>query len=258
MVGRRACRRIAQGSHAAPRPGMAPGGVPWLPTARQQAAAITCVTLGYWTDRRRRVDDRYPSDRVELDRMSHLEPLDPQSLEVKVSELLVATADGHDPDLDRAISEVLLLLRRQLRMDVVFVSEFVDGERVFRFMRGGEVLGLHEGDSAPLEASYCHQVVTGRMPELVPDAAALVASGELPDSGLPIGAHLSTPVVLPDGRVYGTVCCFSTAAKPDLQHSALACLRQCARLVARKVEVAPHAGFAPTEPAPFPEITGQG
>ena len=131
--------------------------------------------------------------------MAHLEPLDPQSLEVKISELLVATADGHDPDLDRAISEVLLLLRRQLRMDVVFVSEFVDGERVFRFMRGGEVLGLHEGDSAPLESSYCQQVVTGRMPELVTDAADLVARGELPDTGLPIGAHLSTPVVLPDG-----------------------------------------------------------
>lgn len=190
--------------------------------------------------------------------MAHLEPLDPQSLEVKISELLVATADGHDPDLDRAISDVLQLLRRQLRMDVVFVSEFVEGERVFRFMRGGEVLGLHEGDSAPLESSYCHQVVTGRMPELVTNAADLVARGELPDTGLPIGAHLSTPVVLPDGRVYGTVCCFSTAAKPELQLSDLACLRQCARLVARKVEVAAHAGFAPTEPAPFPEITGQG
>lgn len=190
--------------------------------------------------------------------MSHLEPLDPQSLEVTISELLVATADGHDPDLDRAISEVLQQLRRQLQMDVVFVSEFVDGQRVFRFMRGGEVFGLHEGDSAPLEQSYCHQVVTGRMPERVTDVAARVARGELPDTGLSIGTHLSTPVVLPDGRAFGTVCCFSTAAQPALHEGALACLRQCARLVARKVEVAPHAGFAPTEPAPFPDITGHG
>lgn len=190
--------------------------------------------------------------------MAHLDPMDVASLEVRISELLVATADGHDPALDRNISDVLQLLRQQLRMDVVFVSEFVDGERVFRFMRGGEVLGLHEGDSGPLEESYCQHVVTGRMPELVTDASALVARGELPDTGLPIGAHLSTPVVLPDGRIYGTVCCFSTAAQPNLQQSALACLRQCARLLARKVDVAPHAGFAPTEPAPFPDITGRG
>jgi GAF domain-containing protein len=188
--------------------------------------------------------------------MAHADPFDLASLEVRISELLVATADGHDPELDRSISDVLQTLRRQLRMDVVFVSEFVDGQRVFRFMRGGEAMALHEGDAAPLESSYCHLVVQGRMAELVPDAAALVARGELPDTGLPIGAHLSTPVVLPDGRIYGTVCCFSATPNADLHHSALACLRQCARLVARRVEVAPHHGFAPTEPAPFPEITG--
>ena len=190
--------------------------------------------------------------------MAHPDPLDAQALEIRISELLVATADGHDPGLDREISDVLQMLRRQLRMDVVFVSEFVDGERVFRFMRGGDVFGLHEGDSAPLEQSYCHQVVTGRMPERVTDAAVLVARGELHDTGLAIGAHLSTPVVLPDGRVYGTVCCFSTAPQPDLHENALACLRQCARLVARKVEVAPHAGFAPTEPAPLSDVRPPG
>ncbi len=190
--------------------------------------------------------------------MPHLDQVDQQALDIKISELLVATADGYDPELDRRITGVLLMLRKQLRMDVVFVSEFIDGERVFRFMDGGEALGLHAGDAAPLEQSYCQRVVEGRMPELVPDAAALVARGELPDTDIPIGAHLSTPVVLPDGRVYGTVCCFSASAQPDLQQSALACLRQCARLLARKVAFEPHAGFAPTAPAPFPVLTGEG
>lgn len=197
--------------------------------------------------------------------MSYLDPLDQHTLDVKISELLVATADSFDPDLDRRITEVLLLLRKQLNMDVVFVSEFVDGERVFRFVDGGASLGLHTGDAAPLEQSYCQRVVDGRMAELVPDARELVARGELFDPGMPVGAHLSTPVVLPDGRVYGTVCCFSASPQPDLQQSALACLRQCARLVARKVEVNANHGFAPTQmewaptqPAPFPEITGEG
>ena len=197
--------------------------------------------------------------------MSYLDPMDQQALDVKISELLVATSDGHDAALDRQITDVLLMLRRQLQMDVVFVSEFVDGERVFRFVDGGEQYGLNAGDAAPLEESYCQQVVTGRMPELVPDARELVRRGELFDPGIPVGAHLSTPVILPDGRVYGTVCCFSAAAQPDLQQSALACLRQCARLVARKVDVEPRMDFAPTqvewqptEPAPFPDITGSG
>lgn len=197
--------------------------------------------------------------------MSYVDPMSQQALDVKISELLVATADGHDAALDQQITDVLVLLRKQLRMDVVFVSEFVDGQRVFRFVDGGEQHGLAAGDAAPLEESYCQRVVEGRMPELVTDARELVARGELFDSGIPVGAHLSTPVILPDGRVYGTVCCFSADAKPDLQQSALACLRQCARLVARKVDVEPRIDFAltqvewqPTEPLPFPEITKEG
>ena len=181
--------------------------------------------------------------------MSYLDPMDQQALDVKISELLVATSDGYDEALDRQITDVLLLLRKQLQMDVVFVSEFVDGQRVFRFVDGGEQYGLNAGDAAPLEESYCEQVVKGRMPELVPDARVLVARGELFDPGIPVGAHLSTPVVLPDGRVYGTVCCFSAEAQPDLQQSALACLRQCARLVARTVDVEPRMDFAPPQAA---------
>jgi hypothetical protein len=189
--------------------------------------------------------------------MSLLDPLDPAALEVKVSELLVATADAWDPALDGRIAEVLLALRRQLRMDVVFVAEFVDGERVFRFVHGGEPLGIRAGDAASLEQSYCKRVVEGRMPELVADARPLVASGLLPETGITVGAHLSTPVVLADGSVYGTVCCFSTSAQPELQASALACLRQCARLVARKVDLeqrtggAAQPGWAPTEVLPL-------
>lgn len=181
--------------------------------------------------------------------MSLLDPLDPDALEVRISELLVATSDSYDPALDRRITDVLLMLRRQLRMDVVFVSEFVDGERVFRFMQGGDVLGLQAGDSGPLEESYCQRVVQGRMPELVTDARPMVASGELPDAGITVGAHLSTPVVLSDGSVYGTVCCFSTSAQPDLHAGALACLRQCARLVARKVDVQHRLQFPTMEAA---------
>jgi hypothetical protein len=91
------------------------------------------------------------------------------------------------------------------------------------------------------------------MPELVADAAPMVARGELPQTGVSVGAHLSTPVVLPDGRIYGTVCCFSTSARPDLESSALACLRQCARLVARKIEVQQRADFAATQ-VDWPDI----
>jgi len=195
--------------------------------------------------------------------MSYLDPMDQRALDVKISELMVATADGFDAELDRDITDVLMMLRKQLRMDVVFVSEFIGRERVFRFVEGSVANGPQTGDVAPLEQSYCQRVVEGRLPELVCDTQPLIDSGELPLLTFKVGTHLSTPVVLPDGRVFGTVCCFSESARPDLQQSALACLRQCARLVARKVEFQPQADFAPTQvewmptqPAPFPDSAG--
>ncbi|RZI59656.1 MAG: GAF domain-containing protein [Rubrivivax sp.] len=163
-------------------------------------------------------------------------PFTAHSLDVAISELLAATADGFDPDLDARITGVLKGLREQLHMDVVFVSEFQDGERVFRFVDGQSEIEVQVGDSAPLEQSYCQRIVEGRAPELMTNAAAVAAELKLPPTPVPIGAHLSAPVVLSDGRVFGTVCCFSVQPNPGLRSEDLSRLKGCARLVARKVE----------------------
>ncbi|MES2887494.1 MAG: GAF domain-containing protein [Pseudomonadota bacterium] len=180
--------------------------------------------------------------------MFDVDPLDARSLDIAISELLVATADGCDAYMDRKITETLRMLRLQMNMDMVFVSEFVDGNRVFRFVDSDRADAPQAGDAGALEDSYCQRIVQGRVPEFIPDTAPLIATGALFPPPIPVGAHLSTPVVLKDGRVYGTVCCLSAAAQPDLQAAELERLRQCARLVARKVEGNDRPDFAPTEP----------
>jgi len=157
-------------------------------------------------------------------------------VEVVISDLLVATADSSDALLDDSISLVLQRLRESLRMDVVFVSEFVDGRRVFRFVDANGSAPMAPGDSSPLEQSYCKRVVDGRMPELVKDVAKLPATVGLPATTVPVGAHLSTPIVLTDGQAYGTLCCFSAAPNEALRLRDLTALRHCAQLVARKLE----------------------
>jgi hypothetical protein len=163
-------------------------------------------------------------------------PFTAHSFDVAISDLLIATEDGFDPDLDARITGVLKGLRRRLDMDVVFVSEFQEGARVFRFVDGESAFHLRVGDSAPLEQSYCHRIVDGHAPELMTNAAAVAAELKLPPTPVPIGAHLSTPVVLSDGRVFGTVGCFSIQPNPALRSEDLSRLKGCARLVARKVE----------------------
>jgi GAF domain-containing protein len=162
----------------------------------------------------------------------------PADLKVAISELLVATADGSDELLDGSVPEVLKLLRQHMNMDVVFVSEFTGGERVFRHVDtapGADVLAA--GQSDPLEQSWCQRVVDGRLPQMIQDATFLPADAA-PRPPFPIGSHLSTPVVLKDGSVYGTLCCFSFTAHASLAEQDLKKLQYTAKLTAAKIDQA--------------------
>jgi EAL domain-containing protein (putative c-di-GMP-specific phosphodiesterase class I) len=123
-------------------------------------------------------------------------------------------------------------------MDVAFISEFAQGRRVFRHVDIGEArLLIRPGDGDPLEESYCVRVVDGRLPELIPDACVNAEALTLPVTrAVPVGAHLSVPIRLADGRIYGTFCCFSHA--PDLTLTArdLHVMRVFADLAAEQIQ----------------------
>ena len=157
----------------------------------------------------------------------------PDDLDVTISELLVATSDSADPDLPAAVPQVLQLLRTRLGMDVAFVSQITDGRRIIKAVDSAPDCSLLEpGMSDPVEESWCQRVVEGRLPEVMQDAKPYVASGKAPDPGFPIGTHLSTPVRLAGGAVYGTLCCFSRGvhAGADIDR-----LRYTASLLATKL-----------------------
>ena len=180
--------------------------------------------------------------------MERLEPFKDDELSVTISELLVATADSSDPLVDDSISQLLHAMRLRMAMDVVFVSEFVDGQRMFRFVDAApDAPAILAGDSSPAQESVCRRVVEGRVPELVHNLSAMPRE-QVPELPFQIGAHLSTPIVLADKRVYGTLCCFSAAPRPELVQADLDKLRMCAVLVARKVELSAARGMK--EPPP--------
>ena len=118
--------------------------------------------------------------------------------------------------VDRLMAELLPSARKHFGMEVAFVSEFHDGRRVFRYVDVQEGIDLVQvNGSDPLEESYCQRIVDGRLPELLQDATQNAEAMTLPATlAIPVGAHLSVPIVLSSGGVYGTFCCFSR--KPDL------------------------------------------
>ena len=186
----------------------------------------------------------------------HDDGFNPAALSVQVSEMLVATADGSDDLIDKAVTEMLQLLRQRLGMDVVFVSEFVDGQRVFRYVDSPNNSPKNQplipvGHSDPLEQTWCQRVVDGRLPQFVTDTNKLPNRAKLPAVPFPIGTYLSTPIFLSDGRVYGTLCCFSFSPNEQIQERDLKNLQSVATLVARKISESRAPVYAVTEPTPL-------
>ena len=163
---------------------------------------------------------------------------EPSDLHVTISEMMVATADQSDEQLDHTVTQVLRMLRERLNMDVVFVSEFVEGRRVFRQVASaGDQPVVEVGQSDELEASWCQRVVDGRLPRFIANAKTDPAVAELMDQ-LPtsIGTHISTPIVLKNGEIYGTLCSFTFSPQDNPNPDDLKTLEMTARLTAMRLD----------------------
>lgn len=135
------------------------------------------------------------------------------------------------------VERILSSARKHLAMEVGFVSEFRDGKRVFRFVDGEPDIPIRAGGADPLAESYCHYVARGLMPEILKDAREnRLASTMAATHALPVGAHISVPIRLPNGTVYGTFCCFSRQPNHALAEKELEVVRVCADVVSSLIE----------------------
>jgi GAF domain-containing protein len=109
------------------------------------------------------------------------------------------------------LSETLCAIREMLNMDIIFISEFIKNERTFRYVDARSIHGpIKVGESAPLDEGFCLRIVDGRLPQVIQDSSMLPAALEITATRrLGIRAHLSVPIVLRSGEVFGTLCCFS-------------------------------------------------
>jgi len=157
------------------------------------------------------------------------------------SNLLLASLGSEGPggeSIARNVERILNAVRTHLQMDVAFVSEFGQRDRVFRYVVGkGERIMFRPGDSMPLDDGYCQRVVQGRIPQLIPDTSAVPSLASIPDTAaVPIGSHISVPITLRDGRTYGTFCCFSFRPNLTLDSRDLQMMRAFADLLAYQID----------------------
>jgi GAF domain-containing protein len=138
----------------------------------------------------------------------------------------------------QAIERMLFAVGETLRMDVAFVSEFAGDELVFRRLEGdAESFGWQEGDSFPLDESYCKRVLEGRIPRVVPDAGREEATRDLRvTSEAGMGSYCAVALVLSDGRLYGTLCCVSHEPDPWLREKDLGIMERTAKWLVEQLE----------------------
>jgi hypothetical protein len=136
------------------------------------------------------------------------------------------------------VERTLAMARETLGMDVAFVSEFTEERMEFRALEGDAgSFGWQEGGGVPLDGTFCKRVVNGTLPNVVPDAKS---DGRV--SGLEvtreadIGSYVGLPLRFSDGRVYGTLCCLSHSAEPQLRERDARFMEVLARMVADQIE----------------------
>ncbi|MBD0320700.1 MAG: GAF domain-containing protein, partial [Gemmatimonadetes bacterium] len=121
--------------------------------------------------------------------------------------------------MQTTVARYLSLARNALGMELAWLSEHTAGEQVLRVLDGESgPFNVAEGDALSWEGSFCMRILSGELPGVIPDTSANPITAALPvTEQLGIGSYVGTPVRLPDGRVYGMLCCISRGRHADLR-----------------------------------------
>ncbi|WP_312627060.1 MULTISPECIES: EAL domain-containing protein [unclassified Pseudofrankia] len=117
-----------------------------------------------------------------------------------------------------ALLDLVDLLRRRLRMEVAWLGR-LDGNLLILQTLCGNVhpFGLTPGCSIRRENGLFGRVLTGELPELIPDTRRdprTAGTSSVRDLG--IGAYVATPILDTDGDIYGLIGCLHRRPQPSL------------------------------------------
>jgi GAF domain-containing protein len=163
--------------------------------------------------------------------MTHL--TDNSERQPDLSSLFSAAGDRASDRISRALQAV----RTHLGLQVGYISRFEDDHAVVREVDPpGLEHFLKTGDRHPLNDGYCHHILEGRLPELIPDTSAEpLAMAMAITEAASIGSHLSVPIRLPDGDAYGMFCCIGFSADRSLNERDLQTLKVFADIAAFEI-----------------------
>jgi EAL domain-containing protein (putative c-di-GMP-specific phosphodiesterase class I) len=113
------------------------------------------------------------------------------------------------------VSGLLHTARNSLGLSVAFLTRMDGVTQHVEVVDAAEPF-LPEGASIPQASGFCQHILDGHLPAVMPDLTAYPLAMRLPPAATGVRSFVSVPVVLSDGRVYGTFCAAGLTTKPDL------------------------------------------
>lgn len=115
-----------------------------------------------------------------------------------------------DPQ-DDLLAAVVVAAKDHLGADISFLAEVQgDIQIIRRRAYRGASCPMEEGAISEFQTTYCHRLLHDQIPHVVNDARRHPAVCDLPVTReLNIGSYIGMPIRLPDGSLYGTLCCVS-------------------------------------------------
>ena len=151
------------------------------------------------------------------------------------AELLRGLEAAHESD---AIEQALVAAREQLDMDAAYITTIDAGAQTIHAVVGAQdIVDRYQSSVLPLDQTYCARMVSGEIPNVVPDTRANTAVRDLAVAR-EFGAYVGVPVTLSDGSVHGTLCCVSREAQARLGEDELRFMQVLAGIVAARIEQA--------------------
>jgi GAF domain-containing protein len=134
------------------------------------------------------------------------------------------------------VEQALAAAQQHLGMDASYITTIDARHQTIHAIVGdADAAARYTGTVFPLEQTYCMRMLSGEIPNIVPDTRAEPAISDL-DVTREFHAYVGVPVKLSDGRVHGTLCCVSRAPRTGLGSDELRFMQTLADIVAARVE----------------------
>ncbi|MGS2721482.1 sensor domain-containing phosphodiesterase [Paraglaciecola aestuariivivens] len=147
-------------------------------------------------------------------------------------------SEASTENINEYLAKILSVIRKHLKMDVAFIAEFKNGNRVFKFVDStshSSCIAVNDAD--PLEQSYCKKIVDKDLPNVIPNTLKNpITKNMAVTQALSIGSYMGVPICLSNGVTYGTFCCFKHQADNSLNDRDLSFMSAIADIAREVIE----------------------